>query len=765
MKRMASVSLALFALTLQTSATQPLPQHGLTYDKPAMVWDEAMPLGNGLLGALVWGDGHPLKISLDRTDLWDLRPVPEFHSDEYSYELMRQWVAQKRVDDLRRVYERPYDINPGPTKIPAGRIELELGAKTTFTQAHLDLATATATTDFGSDVHAEIFVHAVDRVGLIRVRGAGLIQPRLVVPSFGGTPTKAQPGGMWELELAHLGYPDPERHGGEDWSGYVQQGWGELRFAVVLAWKQSGAGWLGAWSIQTNANGVDPLAAAREACEKALAAGFAAAHRSHEQWWHDYWAQSAIHVPNAVIERQWYLETYKFGAAARADTPPITLQGPWTADNGQLPPWRGDYHHDLNTQLSYWPCYSGNHLEGGLGYLEWLWRTKPNAEDWTRRFFGLPGLNVPMTTDLNCEQIGGWHQYTHSATTAAWLAHHFYLHWRYSMDRDFLRDRAYPWLRESAVFLEAITEVGDDGQRMLPLSSSPEINDNRLDAWFPKITNYDLALVRWTFEKTAELADALDKAGEAAHWRARLAEMPQLAMAGEDGRLLVAPDYPLQDSHRHFSHLMAYHPLGLIRWEDGPSAQRTITASLAELDRLGSNYWTGYSFAWLASLRARARDGDGAARAIEVFSTAFCLRNGFHVNGDQSGEGYSRFTYRPFTLEGNFAAAAGIQEMLLQSYSGVIRIFPAIPENWADVSFRTLRAEGAFLVSAAREDGRTTLVEVTAERGGRIRLEDPFGGAPMVAEGIGRNEMERDDGMIQFDCAPGQRVALRRVKE
>jgi alpha-L-fucosidase 2 len=176
---------------------------------------------------------------------------------------------------------------------------------------------------------------------------------------------------------------------------------------------------------------------------------------------------------------------YKFGSATRSDTPPITLQGPWTADNGKIPPWKGDYHHDLNTELSYWPAYSGNQLDGAQGFVNWLWDTRKAARAWTKRFFDLPGLNVPMTADLQQKQIGGWHQYTHSATTAAWLAHHFYLHWRYSMDRQFLKDRAYPWLKETSIFLEAVTEKGPDGKRTLPLSSSPEINDNRLDAWFP----------------------------------------------------------------------------------------------------------------------------------------------------------------------------------------------------------------------------------------------------------------------------------------
>jgi alpha-L-fucosidase 2 len=489
--------------------------------------------------------------------------------------------------------------------------------------------------------------------------------------------------------------------------------------------------------------------------------GYDALFQGHKAWWERFWQKSWVRLPNPVLERQWYLETYKFGSAARSDTPPITLQGPWTADNGLLPPWKGDYHHDLNTELSYWPAYSGNRLEGAEGFVNWLWQTRETARKWTQRFFGLPGLNVPMTADLNQHQIGGWHQYTHSATTSGWLAHHFYLHWRYSLDRDFLRTRAYPWLKEVAEFYEAVTERQGSGLRTLPLSSSPEINDNRLAAWFPKITNYDLSLIRFVFEKSAELAKELKKNQEAEHWRSLLAEMPDLALDPESDKLLVAEGFPLEESHRHFSHLMAIHPLGQIRWENGAEDQKIIRASLADLEQLGTDYWTGYSFSWLANLAARARDGEAAEKTLEIFSQAFCLRSGFHCNGDQSGKGYSRYTYRPFTLEGNFAAAAGIQEMLLQSHSGTLRVFPAVPKSWEDVSFSTLRAEGAFLVSADREGGLTTRVEIRAEKGGECRLEDPFQGKEFVVTGLSKRAVQSEGGELRIQLRPGQSVELR----
>jgi alpha-L-fucosidase 2 len=739
---------------------QPGAEHGLHYKTPAMVWDEAFPLGNGLLGALVWGDGKPLRISLDRTDLWDLRPVPEFQGKDYSYRTMRQWVKERRIDDLHHLYDDPYG-NPGPTKIPAGSIELSLSDDAVFKNASLDIAGAIATVEFADNSKAEIFVHADEPFGMIRISPAHAVGITLMAPPFAGKiKDEAGPGKISAGDLASLRYEAPVESCGDNWTGYLQKGWGGFKFAVALCWQKSETAWIGAWSIATSNESEDPLETARSNCEKALQTGFSSAVTAHHQWWDSYWAKSSVRIPDKIIERQWYLEMYKFGAAARADTPPISLQGPWTADNMKIPPWKGDYHHDLNTELCYWPAYSSNHLDGAFGFVRWLWETRDNARAWTRRFFDLPGLNVPMTADLNQHQIGGWHQYTHSATTAAWLAHHFYMQWRYSMDRDFLVDRAYPWLRETSVFLEAITEKGPDGKRTLPLSSSPEINDNRLEAWFPTITNYDLALIRWALGKTAELADETGNVEDAKHWRKVLAEMPDLAIDPNSKKLLVTKDYPLPFSHRHFSHLMAIHPLGLIRWENGPQDQAIIKASMADLEKSGTSQWCGYSFSWLASLAAMARDGEKAAEALDIFSTAFCLRNSFHCNGDQSGKGYSNFRYRPFTLEGNFAAAAGLQEMLLQSYSGTIRIFPAVPADWKDISFKTLRAEGAFLVSAERKDGITRSVTIISEKGGYCRLENPFGQNEFGLEGTAKDAVAKEGDDLVIKTSAGQKITL-----
>lgn len=163
----------------------------------------------------------------------------------------------------------------------------------------------------------------------------------------------------------------------------------------------------------------------------------------------------------------------------------------------------------MNTQLSYWPGYSANHLEESRVFTDWLWKIKDNGEDFTRRFFKVEGLNVPCIATLEGKAIGGWSPYSHQPTTSGWLAHHFYQQWKYEADTKFLESQAYPWVKEVARYFENVSVKDAKNKRKLPLSTSPEINDNELDAWFQKTTNYDLANIRFTYTAAAEMADAL----------------------------------------------------------------------------------------------------------------------------------------------------------------------------------------------------------------------------------------------------------------
>src|ERR1019366_1950328 len=295
--------------------------------------------------------------------------------------------------------------------------------------------------------------------------------------------------------------------------------------------------------------------------------------------------------------------------------------------------------------------------------------------------------------------------------------------------------RAYPFCREIGTCLRALLKLDTNGVRVLPLSSSPEIFDNSRRAFLKPNSNYDLASMKMLFLALAEMAAATGDQKASASWTATAKQLGEFHMKS-DGTLLLDETKPLPGSHRHLSNLIAIHPFNTITMDGGERDRQIIAASLEDWASKGTGGWCGYSFSWMACLRARVGDAETALRNLDIYTRAFILRNGFHANGDQTKSGFSGFTYRPFTLEGNFLAMEAVHEMLLQSWSGElgrgdwgpIRIFPAMPWRWHDASFADLHAEGGHRVSAKRENNATTWLRVIAGRDGVVRIRDNFGG-------------------------------------
>lgn len=693
----------------------------LVFTGLARSWDEAMPLGNATVGALVWQRDSSLRLSLDRTDLWDLRPVDSLSGDNFRFSWVKEHIRTKDYLPVQKKLDWPYNMNPAPSKIPGAAIEFPLEKIGAPTQVRLYLNNALCEANWADGTQMQTFVHATEPVGWFVFRNLKTpIEPSILTPVYNKTKPDGSLDPVSGQDLHRLGYQQGETVREGNRITYHQKGYGDFWYDVVVCWKQEGETLYGTWSVTSSLSGKK----AAEKAEAALQRGLKQDYQAHLEYWDKYWAQSSVTLPDSILQKQYQNEMYKFASTTREHSYPISLQAVWTADNGKLPPWKGDYHHDLNTQLSYWPAYTGNHLTEGMGYLNTLWNQRDTYKRYTRQYFGTEGMNIPGVCTLTGEPMGGWIQYSMSQTVAAWLAQHFYLHWKYSADRTFLKERAYPFLKDVAIYLEQVSEVTPEGVRKLEFSSSPEVFDNSLQAWFSDMTNYDLAMMHFLFKAAAELAHELNLTDESSHWAALEAQLPDYDV-DEEGCLTFAKGYPYNESHRHFSHAMAIHPMGLIDWSDGEKSQHIIRATLKRLDEVGPDYWTGYSYSWLANMKARAFDGKGAAQALRTFAECFCLKNTFHANGDQTKSGKSRFTYRPFTLEGNFAFASGIQEMLLQSHTGTIRIFPALPEEWKDVSFEGLRAMGAFLVSAQMEGGEITRVRIYSEKGGMLKIARP----------------------------------------
>jgi len=485
-------------------------KHDLRFHKLASQWDEAIPLGNGTLGALIWQKDGRLRFSLDRVDVWDMRPMKGLHRKEFSYQWVIDQVNKKDYKPVQQYFDAPYDQEPAPSKIPGGALEFETKGWGQASDVHLSLKDAVCEVRWTNGIVLKTFVDAVKPLGWFRFENVGEdFKPHLIAPKYQGE-VKISGDPVGGDDLSRLGYQQGTIKQNGNSITYHQEGWGGFSYDINVRWKRVDSKTVeGVWSISSQYPNKVLNKKAEIVTQNAILASFNKEFTAHSAWWNNFWNKSAIHVPDTLIEKQWYLEQYKFGSVARKDAPPISLQAVWTADNGRIPPWKGDYHHDLNTQLSYWPAYSGNHLEEAMGYINHLEDNKANYMRYTRLYFGTDGIAVPGVTTLDGTEMGGWIQYSLSPTVSSWLGQHYYLQWRYSMDRIFLKDKAYPWIKGAALFLENITVKDSNGHRKLKISSSPEINDNDLSAWFPENTNYDLALMKFTFKAAAELAQTL----------------------------------------------------------------------------------------------------------------------------------------------------------------------------------------------------------------------------------------------------------------
>lgn len=718
---------AVFFQAINAGAAKPLPPDAslnLKLTAPIKTWDEAVPLGNGAMGVLLWGETNVLRLSLDRGDLWDERPSKAFLKirDQFNWARIQQVVASNRMDEFNAICDANYDYNGPPTKLPAGRVEIMLDPSQSVEAFELNLATAEGVVTGKSGELARAFVNAADvanPVALLKISGPLLKDVRLKTPA----------------SVKKLGYPAPRTGEAEGLRWFEQDAAEGFSYAICAAWKRVGDSTLLAVTVATRNEGKSPQAVAEARVKAALKAGYEKQFSKHAAWWADFWSHSSVNIPEPDILRHYYLVRYFYGAASRRGAPPMPLQGVWSADAGSLPPWKGDYHNDLNTQMTYLAYRTSGDFDEGLCFLDYLWDRLPVFRKFAKVFYNAPGAAVPGVMSLAGQPLGGWGQYSLSPTMGAWNAHLFYLHWRETGDKKFLRARAYPFCREVGICLRALLKPDANGVLVLPLSSSPEIFDNSRRAFLKPNSNYDIASMKMLFLALEEMADAVGDKKASADW-ADVAKQLGDFHAKADGTLLLDETTPLPGSHRHLSNLMPLHPFNLITVDGGERDRQIIAASLKDWDRTGTGAWCGYTFSWMSCLRARVGAAEAALRNLDIYVHAFILRNGFHANGDQTKSGFSGFTYRPFTLEGNFLAMEAVHEMLLQSWSPtpgqrgteVVRIFPSTPWRWHDASFENLRAEGGWVVSARRENNTTTWFKITATHSGTLRIRDNFGG-------------------------------------
>ena len=513
--------------------------------------------------------------------------------------------------------------------------------------------------------------------------------------------------------------PDDER--------YHTDGQGAGEYATAWLRQPTGDGVVFYISTKYTCPGTTAAEEAERLVRRASEAGLAVLNDSHRAWWHAFYPKSMVSVPDGEVESFYWIQMYKMGSASRGGGPICDLMGPWFTETQWPAIW-----WNLNIQLTYWPFYMANHLDEAEPLIETLWGQRANlaanADNASGEAYAIGRAAGPdCRSDVGTE-IGN----------LPWVMHNLWLHYRSTMDDGLLRERIFPLMKGSYRYLRGLLVDRPDGALALPASASPEY----IDA--VESCSYTLACLRW-LAATLLVADARLEAGDpvvedCSDLLARLEPYPVDPGTG----FMVGKDTPFAESHRHWSHLFMIYPFAEYTWGRAEHVE-LLERSLENWTSRGEAF-AGYSWLGAASMHAMAGRGDVALEFLREFLARSPLPNTMYREGSP-------------VIETPLAFARTVQEMLMTSHGGVIRIFPGVPEAWPDVAFADLRAEGAFLVSARRECGRTRCIRVVSLTGEPLRIQTGLSGSVRADVDI---ELQHDatTGITACSLLAGQSLLL-----